>query len=389
MFLKSVTRLSGFCLLATLGCSTPSGSTPDTGSGPMTTPDAGGPGGQDTGTPPVAMDSGLPPSSMPEGGTTADASDTGVTPPVQDSGPRPDVPVTPPADGGPPPANGDEVPERPLKVDTTTARNFTFNFTPSQADPMATTRNQSQSAGVNTGAGPHRGKLVVLLSGVGSPPGPNGLIGYTTALGFHAMSVAYDNSFNPSTQNNAAVFGNMRQEQFTGMDTFGGINVPRAGSVEVRVAKAMAYLQTQNPEGDWGYFLKSNGEVRWSDVIFMGHSHGASSAAYYAKIRRVWRAISLAGPRDTNPVTATWLSGEFLTPKDRLFGVTGVGDDQHQDHQRAMQTAGYPGALTDISMGAPFANSRRLRHGGGHNDGLSCGGNFNAVCRYMLGVTTP
>lgn len=289
---------------------------------------------------------------------------------------------------GPPSANGDEVPERPLKVDTTMGRMFTISFTPSQADPAATRLNQTQMAGVNTAMGPHRGKLVVLLSGVGSPPGPNNLVGYTANLGFHAMSVAYENGFDPSTAGNItpAAYGDMRQEEFDGMDHFSRITVGRPDCVEVRVAKAMAYLAKQNPQGDWGYFLKSNGEVRWSDVIFMGHSHGATSAAYYGKIRRIWRAISLSGPRDTNPVTAAWLSTEFLTPKDRFFGLTGTGDPQHPDHIKAMEIAGYPGALVSVNGAQPpYNNSHRLSYNGGHNDSTNCGG--DTVCKYMLGVS--
>ena len=50
-------------------------------------------------------------------------------------------------------------------------------------------------------------------------------------------------------------------------------------------------LQMKNPQGDWSFYLQKNGEVRWSDVIFIGHSHGATSSAAYAKVRRVWRAI--------------------------------------------------------------------------------------------------
>jgi hypothetical protein len=72
--------------------------------------------------------------------------------------------------------------------------------------------------------------------------------------------------------------------------------------------------------------------VRWSDVIFMGQSHGATSAAAYAKLRRVWRAISMSGPRDTTPVVASWLTLPSPTPIDRYYGFTGTQDGQHQDH---------------------------------------------------------
>ena len=67
--------------------------------------------------------------------------------------------------------------------------------------------------------------------------------------------------------------------------------VPRADSVEARMDKALTYLQTKNPQGDWSYYRQADGHIRWSDVIFIGHSHGATSSAAFAKIHRIWRAV--------------------------------------------------------------------------------------------------
>jgi hypothetical protein len=43
-------------------------------------------------------------------------------------------------------------------------------------------------------------------------------------------------------------------------------------------------------------------------------------------VRRVDRVVSFAGPRDTNPVVATWLSMPSATPIDRFYGFTGTDD---------------------------------------------------------------
>lgn len=292
----------------------------------------------------------------------------------------------PSADAAPAPAEGDELPERPLRVDRTSPQLYTFKFKPSEADPAASSRDEVQTAVFDTRAATIRGKLVVTLSGVNNPPGPVGVASYAAGLGFHAYSVAYQNSVNPSTQNDPAFFGAMRLEAFDGMDRTPRITVSRADCVEVRIAKALAYLQAKNPAGDWGYYLKSDGTVRWSDVIFMGHSHGASSAPAYAKVRRVWRAISLSGPRDTRPVTASWLTAPSLTPIDRYYGFTGTGDAQHQDHLKAMEAAGYLGAVVDVGGATPpYNGSHRLKYNGGHGGSASCG-TYDAVCKYMLGV---
>jgi hypothetical protein len=146
-------------------------------------------------------------------------------------------------------------------------------------------------------------------------------------------------------------------------------------------------LQTKNPQGDWAYYLQKNGEVRWSDVIFIGHSHGATSSAAFAHLKRVWRAISLSGPRDTNPVVATWLTMPTPTPIERYYGFTGTGDAQHQDHIKAMEAAKYIGTLTSVEGAQPpYGGSHRLRYSGGHGGSADCSGAYAPVCKYMLGL---
>jgi hypothetical protein len=307
------------------------------------------------------------------------------TPPVTKDA----APPSAPAPDGPPPSGGeegDEPPDRPLNVDKTNPQTFTFKFKPSEADPMASARDETQTAVFNSGAPKIQGKLVVTLSGVGGAPGPLGVATYAAGLGFHAFAVAYLNSINPSTQNDPKFFGDMRYEQFDGMDRTKAFAVARPDCVEVRVTKALAYLQAKNPQGDWGYYLKKDGTVRWSDVIFIGHSHGASSAAAYGHLKRLWRAISLSGPRDTRPVTASWFTEPSPTPIDRYYGFTGSGDAQFGDHQKAMEAGKYVGTLTDVEGAqAPFGGSHRLKYNGGHGGSADCR-NYDAVCKYMLGV---
>jgi hypothetical protein len=290
--------------------------------------------------------------------------------------------------GTPPAASGDDTPPaRPLHVDDSKPQLFTLKFKPSEADPASSRRDEVQTAIVDTAAKPHRGKLVITLSGVGGAPGPVNVASFAAGLGFHAFAIAYENSVNPSGQNDPKFFGDMRFEEFDGTDRSSALTVARPDCVEVRVAKALAYLQGKNPEGDWGYFLQADGSVRWSDVVFIGHSHGATSAAAFAKIRRVWRAISLSGPRDTNPVVATWLTQPSLTPIDRYFGFTGTADAQHNDHIKAMETMKYVGVLTDVAGASPpYGGSHRLKYAGGHGDSADCGGKYKDVCKYMLGA---
>ena len=282
------------------------------------------------------------------------------------------------------PAEGDPPPERPLMIHRTAPQLYTIKFKPSDADPAASANNDLQTAVVDTRVSPSRGKLVVALSGVGSAPGPIGVMSFAGGLGFHGFAIAYENNFNPSLQNDPNAFGDSRFEEFDGTDRTKSVTVNRPDCVEVRVTKALAYLQTKNPAGDWAYYLDKNGQVRWSDVIFIGHSHGATSAAAYAKIRRVWRAISLSGPRDTNPVVATWLALPSLTPIDRFYGFTGTADPQYPDHLKAMELLGYLGAVVDVSQASPpYSGSHRLKYPGDHGASADCG-KYAAPCKYFL-----
>jgi hypothetical protein len=284
---------------------------------------------------------------------------------------------------------GDEPPARPLAVDKTNPQLYTIEFKPSAADPTVSTNDAQQSAYLDTRVALIRGKLVVTLSGTGNPPGPLGLTSYAASLGFHAFAVAYHNDWDPSTQSNPDFFGEGRFDEFDGMGRQKSFTVLPSESVETRVTKALAYLQTTNPQGDWSYYLGSDGQVRWSDVIFFGQSHGASSAAAYAKLRRLSRAVSMSGPRDTNPVVATWLSLPSQTPIDRCYGFTGTQDPQHPDHLKAMDVLGYLGQVVDITQAKPpYSQSHRLQYDGTHTDDLTCSP-FPEACQYLLGTLDP
>jgi hypothetical protein len=283
-------------------------------------------------------------------------------------------------------ASGDDPPDRALMIDKGSPQLYTIKFKPSEADPGITANDAVQTAYIDTRAAQIRGKLVVTLSGTSNPPGPLGLASYAASLGFHAFAVAYHNSYNPTTQSNPDFFGQARFDEFDGMGRQKSFTVARAESVEVRVTKALTYLQSKNPQGDWSYYLRKDGQVRWSDVIFFGQSHGATSAAAYAKLRRVWRAVSMSGPRDTTPVVATWLTLPSPTPIDRYYGFTGTQDPQHPDHLKAMEVMGYVGAVVDITQAKPpYGGSHRLQYDGPHTEDLTCTP-FPDTCQYLLGA---
>jgi hypothetical protein len=338
------------------------------------------------------------------GGASGSGGQTAPNPPSMDAAPKPapadaavtaDAGTTPPTGGddaqGPPPdpnAAGDIPPDRPLNVDKANPQLYSVKFKPTDCDPQSTGKDETQTALVDTSKTMQK-KLVIVLAGTGGAPGPIGVAQFAANLGFHAYAIAYHDEYNASqgTGGNPEMCTNSRFNELDGMGrTPSLVKVPRADSVEVRMMKALPFLQMKNPQGDWAYYLQKNGEVRWSDVIFIGHSHGATSSAAYAKIRRVWRAISLSGPRDDNPQPATWLTMKSATPIDRYFGFTGMQDSQYQDHVKSMELQKYVGTLTSVEGAQPpFGGTHRLRYNGGHGGSANCN-NYAAVCKYMLGV---
>ncbi len=306
---------------------------------------------------------------------TPDKADPKLTPPADAAGSGGDTASSPP----PTPGTGPN-------VDRGNPTLHSFSFKPSEADPAARDRDLTQTAMLDTRAPRVQGKLVVVLAGVNGAPGPAGVGRWAASQGFHVLLIAYKNDFNPSTQNDPNFFGAARLEAFDGMDRTPRLTVARADSVEVRIAKAMTLLQGRHAGGDWKYFVDAEGNPRWPEVIFVGHSHGASSAAAYATVRPVHRAISLAGPRDVTPVTATWLTGPSVSPPERFYGFTGAGDSQFADHQKAFGLLKLPGELTDVTQAMPpYGGSHRLRCPGGHGDPAGCD-RYAAACKYMFGV---
>jgi hypothetical protein len=359
------------------------GSSPGTGRGGSGAPSTGGSLG--------AGGSGGQSGAGGSGGSQSGAGGSGqVTPPADAGGTsgKPEVGSAPDAAGGggdtassspPPPGAGPN-------VDRANPTLHSFSFKPSEADPAARDRDLTQTAMLDTRAPRVQGKLVVVLAGVNGAPGPAGVGRWAASQGFHVLLIAYKNDFNPSTQNDPNFFGAARLEAFDGMDRTPRLTVARADSVEVRIAKAMTLLQGRHAGGDWKYFVDAEGNPRWPEVIFVGHSHGASSAAAYATVRPVHRAISLAGPRDVTPVTATWLTGPSVSPPERFYGFTGAGDSQYADHQKAFGLLKLPGELTDVTQAMPpYGGSHRLRCPGGHGDPAGCD-RYAAACKYMFGV---
>jgi hypothetical protein len=243
-------------------------------------------------------------------------------------------------------------------VDRGTPQLYALQFKASVADPAATRLLGDEQAFLDTHAA-SRGTLVVHLHGSGEKV----TCGYAehgkllASFGFHVFMPCYDAAVSWSNSACGGDVGNCRLEMLDGMDHHPLPKIDPPESIEVRIAKALAYLAKMNPQGDWGYFLDGD-KPRWSRMIISGQSFGATSSFLIAKHREVVRAVALSGPLDGG---AKWLKDPSLTPLDRLYSFSHVADGQHPTHLASLAAMGVPGTPIEVeSSMPPYQNSHRL-----------------------------
>ena len=299
------------------------------------------------------------------------------------------------------PSDVDQLPPRPLNV-TAPKMKVTHTFMARDADPGVTLNNSSEVATVDPGSPKMVGKLVLPFGGLGTN---NGIVGpagdFLVKRGFHVLGVAAFQTYDLATHD-PDFYGDARRTVFEGKNythknEFATLNFTPSDGVAMRVQKALQYLQKMAPAEDWGYFLNTDGSVRWSDVAFTGQSHGASNSPRFAKLVRAWRSVSFAGPRENEclstdtptcegVVTATWLTDPSATPLDRFYGVTGTQDEQHPQHLFAYYKAQYPGQPVPFTVGPPYNNSHRIVIPGGPHAWFCDENAYKALCNYLFSV---
>lgn len=286
------------------------------------------------------------------------------------------------------------------------------SFLPKDADPTVSADTFSgtnkQVAQVDPRAAKMMGKLVVNLGGAGSTGAFTGGAGaFAVKRGFHVFSVAYYADFDILI-GDADYYGDARLEEFDGQDHTSRyalrdnepsekLGLKPADGVEQRVRLGLTYLDKTYKDEDWGYYLTADGKVRWSDVIFTGVSHGASSAVRFAMLVRASRAIAFSGPRDNtcaslactekDAIVATWFGESSKTPRDRFFAITGVVDSQHTQHLVAFEKLGIPGTVVDVdSQSMPYAGTHRLKSTSADHGAFCDNAKYRDACNYLLDV---
>jgi hypothetical protein len=218
-----------------------------------------------------------------------------------------------------------------------------------------------QHASVDTRVKP-RGKLVIwMMSHNGQ------LFDRINSYGLHAIQPHYANKWFSKCCGEKPVGencrGNIRLEAATGMDFSDDVAIPKADGMMERAVQFVKWLDKENPQARWGYFLNElQDDLRWDDVIMAGSSHGSTTSARFAKYKKVSRVVMFCGPRDQYQ---SWQSLPSKTPANRYFGFSHVLDGGWvADHYcRSWELLGLHkfGAIVNVDkMAAPFENSRRL-----------------------------
>jgi len=302
----------------------------------------------------------------------------------------------------------DTPPPHPLAVDPASAASKQFTFTAKGLDPMAGSSTPDTNAGsqefamLNAKAPKIQGKLVLTMGGIGTCCGQGGIGGFAVGLGFHHMGIAMltTNSALPNSFQNTAKnmpddmeanrqMGDGRMEAWDGKDRVSWLNITEHDSFAYRTAVALKYMTTQDPGGDWGYFLNADGSVRWSDVYLVGYSYGSQTLAVVAKYVRIGRGIATSGPVDEGFPNATWLKAPSATPLDRMFGL--FGSENLDTKVQTSTAAGWIGPPVTVGGGATLA-SLMMGHlfiltGQGHSEFCAGdGGTWKALCQYSFGV---
>lgn len=123
-------------------------------------------------------------------------------------------------------------------------------------------------------------------------------------------------------------FEKVRREILDGVDRSNKVSVNRSNSLENRLVKVLLYLHNQHPDEGWLNYLDGNA-LKWSSMIFAGHSQGGGETALIAKRHRVARAVMFASPSDYSTelnAFAPWQSATHATPIKNYYGFAHVND---------------------------------------------------------------
>jgi hypothetical protein len=284
---------------------------------------------------------------------------------------------------------------RPIHTDDAGFREKTF--TAQSLDPEATQGHATSTeyAAVDTSK-PLMQQLCVVLTDMNQPPGI-ATADWMYPHGFHVLQIAYENdiAMGPAGDTNPSTPGDTRMDQFDAQGRVTWVTIARPDSLEERVVKALQYLVTADPGGDWGWYLNPDGNsVRWSDGCFVGFGYGGTMAAVIAHNVRLAHAVALSAPDAEGRPDASWLSALSTTPLERVFAIYGQNDAPTSTggYNDTTGALGYLGSVDLVSLTAapsttnPYGGSHRLELEGAANGSYCNAGANYPPCLYSFGL---
>jgi hypothetical protein len=224
-------------------------------------------------------------------------------------------------------------------------------------------------------AGATRDELFVFLPASPATPDVYRLVGeYAAVAGLYSIGLPYANArvVNAACTGSADAncHGSVRHAIWAGGDVplaVPAVSISTSDSIEHRLAKTLAYLDTAYPTAGWGQFLDAGGNVLWNRVRLGGHGEGGVQAGYIATQIPVVQACMLSAPGDVaGSSPAPWITAattSSATPASQFTGFAHLQDSRppFATLQAAWDALGLTGTATSVDGATPpYGNSHQL-----------------------------
>jgi hypothetical protein len=222
-------------------------------------------------------------------------------------------------------------------------------------------------------AGATRTQLFVFLPASPLTPHDYRLVGeYAAVAGLYSIGLPYVNggAVNAVCSGSADTncHANVRQAQLAGGDVplaQPAVSISSSDSIQFRLARTIAYLNTTYPTAGWGQFLDAGGNVIWSKVRIGGHGEGGVEAGYIATKKAVVQACMMSAPGDVvGTAPAPWVTSTGSATAAPLFrGFAHLQDTTttFANLQAAWTALGLTGTATTVDGATPpYGGSHQL-----------------------------
>ncbi|MGH9112489.1 MAG: BPSS1187 family protein [Acidimicrobiales bacterium] len=233
------------------------------------------------------------------------------------------------------------------------------SLSPAETDPGIDTR-----AGDHLVAVPARatsiGRLLVFFPGTGGRPDQyRSLITRAAQLGYHAVSLDYENArsinFQVCRNRPPGCLEAARLEILTGAEsTYIEPDVDMTNTAFNRLTQLLVHERERHPDEGWDAYL-TDGEPRWERIAVGGHSQGGGHAAMTARLHEVDRVLLFGA---TEP--APWTLEPFATPPERFWGLVHKQESNYNGITRSWENLALPGQPIEIELTPPQSPSHRL-----------------------------